>query len=139
MKIFKECPMCSAVWKDRDEFIKDNSLVINGYQTNFEYLEHGLFYFTHEVDGCFSTMAMKVNAFYDLSPHKKFTERKTLTEECPRHCLDKSNLEKCYADCECAYVRDLLGTLRQLKTESHASFKKVRNTKYNKVDLSNHY
>jgi hypothetical protein len=125
MKIFKECPMCSAVWKDRDDFIGDNSVVLNGYQTNFEYLEYGLFYFTHEVDGCFSTMAIKADEFYDLNPQQKFTERKTFTEVCPGHCLDKSNLEMCYAECECAYVRDILGTLQQLKAESLASLKNV--------------
>jgi len=125
MKIFKECPMCSAVWKDRAEFIEDASIVINGYQTNFEILEHGLFYFTHEVDGCFSTMAMKANEFYDLNPQKKFTERKTLTEECPGHCHDKSNLELCYVECECAYVRDILGTLKKLKAEAPESSDKI--------------
>tara|TARA_Y100000589_G_C26822007_1_gene494263 strand:- start:98 stop:493 length:396 start_codon:yes stop_codon:yes gene_type:complete len=116
--------MCAAVWRDRDEFIVDNSLVINGYQTNFDYLEHGLFYFTHEVEGCFSTMAMKVKEFFGLNPQKKYTQRKTLTEHCPRHCLDKDNLQMCPAECEYAYVRDLLGTLQRLKEGSSVSLKK---------------
>ena len=135
MKIFKECPMCSAVWKDRDEFLRDNSLIINGYQANFEYLEHGLFYFTHEIDGCFSTLAMKADEFYDLKPHNKYSQRKTLTEECPRHCLEKSNLQMCHVECECAYVRDLLVTLQQLKAESPASVKSISKKDHHKVAL----
>ncbi len=129
--------MCSAVWKDREEFIEDSSLVINGYQANFEYLEYGLFYFTHEVDGCFSTMAMKANEFYDLNPKEKLTGRKTVTEECPGHCLDKNNLEMCHVECECAYVRDLLGTLQQLKAECPVSLKNISKNNYKKADLTN--
>jgi hypothetical protein len=122
MKVFKVCPMCSTVWENRAEFISDDSLIINGYQANFDYLQHGLFYFTHEVDGCFSTMAMKVDDFYDLNPPKKTKERKTFTEECQGHCLDKNDLQMCYVECECAGVRDLLGTLQQLKAEPELMF-----------------
>ena len=118
MKVFKKCPMCSTVWQDRDEFLGDDTLIINGYQADFEYLQDGLFYFTHEVDGCFSTMTMKVNLFYDLGPPKMFTERKTLTEECPQYCLDKGNLKTCDAECECAHIRNLLGVLQRHKSES---------------------
>lgn len=125
MKIFKECPMCSTVWKDRTEFITDKKLVINGYQANFDYLESGLFYFTHEVDGCFSTMALKANQFFDLGPNTVHTQRKTLTDECPGHCLDRSNLQICDVECECAYVRDILDTLQQLKEESSSALKGI--------------
>jgi hypothetical protein len=138
MKVFKECPMCSAVWKSRNEFIGDCSLVINGYQANFDYLEHGLFYFTHEVDGCFSTMALKAKDFYDLSTQKKFTERKTFTDECPGHCLDKNNLEKCYTECECAFVRDLLSTLQRLKADTPANSKNIARKHTARADIAAH-
>lgn len=109
--------MCTAVWENRDDFIADNTLVLEGYQANFDYLEMGLFYFTHEVDGCFSTMALKAGDFFDLNPEKPYAERKTLSDECPTYCLHRENLQKCPAKCECAYVRDVLGILQQLKTD----------------------
>lgn len=128
--------MCSAVWKSRNEFIGDHSLVINGYQANFDYLEYGLFYFTHEVDGCFSTMALRAKEFYDLNPQKKFTERKTFTDECPRHCLDKNNLKKCFTECECAYVRELLCRIKRLKAESPARLKNISKNDVAKADFA---
>ena len=131
--------MCSAVWKSRDDFLGDNSLVIKGYQSNLEYLQYGLFYFTHEVDGCFSTMALKVNEFYDLNPQNKFTLRKTLTDECPRYCHDKNNLQMCFAECECAYVRDFLCTLQQMKADSTSSYRNISKKGYNKTSLTNHF
>ncbi|MEE4243650.1 MAG: hypothetical protein V2I36_19475 [Desulfopila sp.] len=117
-EIFKKCPMCATVWHDRKSFIDDNSLVLNGYQAHFDRLELGLFYFTHKVEGCFSTMTVKAGHFYDLNPAIPHTGRKTLTEECPTHCLHKEDLELCSAQCECAFVRDLIGILQEMKSNS---------------------
>ncbi len=115
--MFKQCPMCAKVWENRDEFIADSTLVLEGYQVNFDYLEMGLFYFTHEVTGCFSTMAIQAGEFFYLNPVKPYADRKTLSDECPSYCLHKENLQRCPAKCECAYVRDVMGILQQLKTD----------------------
>ena len=114
-KIFKCCSMCAAVWHERTEFISDTHLQIEGYQADFEHLEQGLVYFTHTVDGCYSTMAVKASEFLDLIPGKPFTSRKTMTEDCPGYCLHQSNIQRCKAECECAYVRDLLHILQSYK------------------------
>lgn len=117
MKQFKKCPMCKAVWKSREEFIGDTALVLDGYQVNFDYLHLGLFYFTHNVEGCFSTMAMPAAEFVDLNPATPHFERKTNSNECPAYCLHKDNLQRCPLKCECAFVRDVLGIIQQLKTD----------------------
>ncbi len=114
-EIFKKCPMCGFVWCDRETFIHDISLDMNGYQVNFEKLELGLFYFTHKVEGCYSTLVVNAREFYDLNPASCYPQRKTLTEECPTHCLYQENLGKCSAQCECAYVRDLIQILQRMK------------------------
>ncbi len=107
--------MCKKEWLDRESFLLDNSLEINGYQVDFDSLEMGLFYFTHKIDGCFSTLSVRAKEFYDLNPGKKYSERRTLKEDCPTYCLYKDNLQQCRAQCECAFVRDLLLILQQIK------------------------
>jgi len=57
--------------------MEDASLTINGYQVDFERLEWGLFYFTHEVEGCNGTMAIRASEFMDLYSGEKYTERRT--------------------------------------------------------------
>lgn len=111
--------MCAAVWQDRTAFIRDNSLELNGYQANFNNLELGLFYFTHKVEGCYTTMTVKAGEFYDLNPVIPLytgRSRKTFTEECPTHCLHKENLQLCSVQCDCAIVRDLIGVLQTMKS-----------------------
>lgn len=111
--------MCGFVWRDRAAFIHDISLECNGYQVNFEKLELGLFYFTHRVEGCYSTLAVYAEDFYDLNPAGGYPQRKTLTEQCPAYCLDRENLKRCGAHCECAFVRDLIQILKKMKLEEN--------------------
>lgn len=116
--------MCTAVWRDRMNFIRDKSLEMNGYQANFNRLELGLFYFTHKVEGCYSTLVVEAKDFYDLNPGIQYSEKKNLTETCPRYCHTKENLEKCEAECECVFVRDLIHILQTIKhdgDEQHGS------------------
>jgi len=100
--------MCSTEWKTRDKFIDDQSLEIIGYQADFENLEMGLFYFTHQKEVCFSTMAIKVKVFLSLYSGGKYTERRTGKKECPGYCLDEKQLNRCDALCECAFNREVI-------------------------------
>ncbi len=112
-KIFKKCPMCSTEWKTRDEFLDDLSLIIDGYQADFEKLERGLFYFTHIKEGCLSTMALEAKDFLSLYSGEKYTERRTGKEECPGYCLDKEQLNRCDAICECAFNREVIQIIKE--------------------------
>ena len=110
--IFKVCPMCSTKWLTRDDFLDDQSLEINGYGADFEKLEWSLFYFTHKVEGCFSTMALEAKDFLSLYKGEKYTDRRTGEEECSKHCLDKEQLNRCEAFCECAFNREIIQIIK---------------------------
>lgn len=111
--VFKVCPMCSAEWKTRDKFLDDKSLELNGYQADFEDLKWGLFYFTHQRERCFSTMVIEAKEFFSLYTGKRYTERRTGEEDCPGYCLDKDQLNRCDALCECAFNREIAHIIKE--------------------------
>jgi hypothetical protein len=108
--LFKTCPCCGETWETQRSFVVDQSLRLNGYMADFEELELGLLMFTHDDkdDKCGSTMALHVQDFMNLYRGPVYEERRMGKEDCPRYCLDKENLQRCNAACECAYVRDLI-------------------------------
>ncbi len=110
---FKTCPCCNNAWQTRSDFLADSSLEINGYAPDFDNLLEGLFFFTHHATGCFSTMTLKADEFADLYTGEKYLERKTGDEDCPRLCFDKEDLRRCEELCECAYVREIIGVIRE--------------------------
>jgi len=111
-EIFKICPMCSTVWETRDDFLRDKSLHINGYGADFEKLEWSLFYFTHSKEGCLSTLAIEAGKFLDLCSEKKFIKRRTGQDDCPGYCLEKDQLDRCSAMCECAFNREVIQIIK---------------------------
>ena len=106
--VFKKCPGCGWVWPTRDSFLNDATLSMNGYQADFERLEDGLFLVTHTRGTCWSTLAIVADQFLDMYTGPRYSERKTLTEECPRLCREPTQLSRCKAACECAYVREVV-------------------------------
>lgn len=113
--MFKKCPMCAAVWLNRDQFLRDRRLELNGYQADFDNIENGLFFFTHNVASCFSTMGVMAGEFFDLNPGVRFSEKKKGSEECPGYCLKKDDLDSCGVRCECAFVRDVISIIQKYK------------------------
>jgi len=111
--VFKKCPLCKQNWSTREEFLADWTLKLNGYQVDFEEMDDGLFFFTHHVEGCFSTMAVMCVDFYDMYTGRQYPERKTGSEECPGFCLKKDQLGRCDAECEYAFVREILHLIRE--------------------------
>ena len=68
--VFKRCPLCGTIWNNRDEFLDDPHLHLNGYQGNIERLlngreRRGLLLFTHRVEGCGTTLAFDAGDFKD--------------------------------------------------------------------------
>ena len=104
---FKICPMCNKNWISRDEFLDDPTLTFNGYQANFGVLEEGLFYFTHDTNGCGSTMTIKAFGFLSLYSGRKYTGSKRFSDECPGYCSDKTFLQRCPVHCQNAFVREV--------------------------------
>jgi len=101
------------IWGNRSDFLNDPTLQLNGYQADFEKLEYGLFLFTHTADGCFTTMAVRVEEFLNLYTGKKFAQRKTGSEECPGYCLQIHQLDRCDVQCECAFVREIIQIIQE--------------------------
>lgn len=106
-QLFKSCTMCITTWESLDSFLTDPHLSFIGYQANFGVLDEGLFLFNHNTATCGSTMGIKVRTFVSLFNGKKYTDSKALSEDCPRHCLDQANLERCNATCENAFAREI--------------------------------
>jgi hypothetical protein len=104
---FKTCPMCAKDWPCRDTFLDDPELDFNGYQANFGIIEQGLFYFTHQSESCGSTMVLKAEMFLSLYNGKRYSENNQLSDECSRKCLDRNKLDRCEAQCEFAFVREV--------------------------------
>ncbi len=104
---FKICPMCHNVWITRDDFLDDQTLVFIGYQANFNILERGLFYFTHESAECGSTMVIEAQEFLTLYTGSRYAESKQLSKECPGYCLDRDQRQRCPASCHNAFVREV--------------------------------
>ena len=80
---FKRCTMCQHIWATREDFLSDPLIRVDGYQVDFEKLEYGLFYFTHEKEGCFSTMALVAADFLDLYKGEKYEARRPGLYDCP--------------------------------------------------------
>ncbi len=110
---FKACPCCTTVWQNRGDFLADITLEMNGYAPDFDNLLEGLFFFTHHVAGCFSTMTLKAKTFADLYTGEKYLEDKRGEADCPRYCFIKEELRRCEELCECAYVREILEIIQK--------------------------
>ena len=103
--MFKQCKVCGHKWSTCRDFIADQDIMIVGYQVNFKNLEAGLLYFNHS---CKNTITLSADLFVDLYDGPIFSEPKTGTDECPEYCLNKKELRQCRAECECAYVREII-------------------------------
>ena len=104
-RVFKRCQVCNSTWVTCTEFLEDYAVDLVGYQVDFEELVAGLFLFNH---ACGATLAIQAAAFRDLYDGPVFSERRTGTSDCPGHCLHESELAPCPAQCECAYVREIV-------------------------------
>ncbi len=113
---FKVCPMCGVAWKTLDDFLTDPALKQSGYQVNFFDLKGGLFYFTHTVENCGTTMAIPVGEFTSLSDRSILALRgEPGGEQCTEKCLREDDLSPCPAQCECVWVREVMQTIKERK------------------------
>ena len=102
--------MCGYQWQSRKDFLEDPTTDLIGYQVNFEQLDLGFFLFNHLE--CGTTLGIPADKFKDLYNGPIFSERLTGTKECQEYCLHKDQLDPCPAECECAYVREIMQEVR---------------------------
>jgi hypothetical protein len=110
MSAFKTCPLCEHIWATRREFLEDGGLEVVGYQVDFQEISLGLFLFNHR--SCQTTLAVRAQSFLDLYDGPVYQGCRTGEPECLGHCLRRWDLRPCPVKCECAWVRALLGIVR---------------------------
>ena len=107
-KPFKTCPHCHSRWMCRDDMLSDPSIELIGYQANTGDLRAGYFLFNHDTDECETSLAVKAKEFIDLYTGPVFENAPEQVPNCPGYCQDHRTLDKCDAQCECAFVREIL-------------------------------
>jgi hypothetical protein len=65
-----------------------------------------MFLFNHDV--CRTTLAIGASHFTDLYDGPTFVGRMTGAQQCPAYCLRQGEIRPCPAECECAFVRNVL-------------------------------
>ena len=106
---FSQCESCGTQWPTRDHLLHDPELEIIEYQVDFNDFTAGIFIFHHT---CGSNLSLPVRKFNGLYEGTVFNVRVKDAEDCPDYCLYRENLEPCEAKCECAYVRNIIGIIK---------------------------
>lgn len=109
---FKKCS-CGKSWESREEFLVDPQVDVAGYQVSFQNLKEGFFLFNHLLASCRSTMSIQAGQFFDLYKGEVFTARLEGTASCTGLCFHRDDLNPCPAQCECAFVRNILRTVSE--------------------------
>jgi hypothetical protein len=115
VETFKICPKCLTRWKTMGDFLSDSAIELVGYQADLTNLGLGLLLFNHCTPGCSTSTAVFVSEFFDLYTGPHHPEVKALLPGCPRYCLDEKYLDRCDVVCECAFVREIIQTIRNMK------------------------
>lgn len=111
--IFKQCSFCQQLWRNRDSFLKDPEIEIIGYQANIKKPEKGFFLFNHRSSDCGTTLSIGVSSFVDFYEGTVYHSNLHGSDGCSELCLHQSVLSECPAECECAYVREVLQILKE--------------------------
>lgn len=110
---FKTCPKCGRVWETRDAFLSDPELRLLGYQADFHDPRQGLLLLNHSRPDCLTTLSIAAREFGDLAGAGliSWSSRRAGTQDCPGHCLRRNNLERCPAECDCAFAREIVARI----------------------------
>jgi hypothetical protein len=101
------------------ELVQDPLVDANGYQASFINPDHGLFLFTHKLEGCHSTFSLPVSAFRDFYRGEGITTSNRDQPTCSQHCTFHNNLEACHEYCSMRWVRDVIQLLRRHEVPAH--------------------
>lgn len=108
---FKQCTLCSAIWVEAEDFIRDPELWVEGYLAAFRNPEDGLILVTHRRSGCGTTLAITAGAFRHFYNGPEYTEHHTGDEECPQLCIKREEFATCDVECDMAWVREIIQLL----------------------------
>lgn len=119
IRVFKRCSLCGKVWPQLADLVVDRDLQVTGYQACFVDPQMGLILVTHRVEGCGTTLALRVDTLRDLYDGPEHAESRTGQEFCRGYCLRHNILEECDVDCEMAWARTVLQWLRKHELPPH--------------------
>lgn len=111
---FKICNFCKLPWTTREEFLRDPALKFIGYQSFVHDGILGLFLFNHEP--CGTTLALSANLFADLHGNQIYESREEFDAPA-EECLSSASGRECPAECECGFVRKVIGQINEQAAE----------------------
>lgn len=112
---FKTCRLCNHHWTRREHFLRDTSIDFIGYQSFVHEGVLGLFLFNHLP--CGTTLALSAKLFADLHGGEIYRSRDEYEEADP-HCLSAASGRACPAECECGFVRKIVGHIEKRAAEA---------------------
>ena len=107
--IFEQCPSCKALWPTRVGFLADPGVRLIGYRVSFANLLAGVFLFHHR---CEAMVTIHAGEFANLYDGPIFETPRTGGDKCLGYCLRVEELRPCPAQCECAFVREIVHLVR---------------------------
>ena len=110
---FKVCQNCNASWDTIDKFLSDPKTVLAGYQVAFEDLEGGIFLFSHQQEGCLTTLSIPVTDFLSLNDRPLLDKREHQRCIGSEFCQHQNDLSPKPKDCECLWVRNILQIIKE--------------------------
>lgn len=113
---FKQCPCCGKEWRFQSDFLVDQELDFQGYQSVFNSNKPGAYLFTHIANNCFSTISVSENEFINLYLHFIYPGYdigfSALYPEHQKNFIDGSNDNWI---CACEFVHDVITYLIELR------------------------
>ena len=110
MNPFKICTKCDYTWRAIDDFLKDPTICLVGFQAKFNKNESGLYLFNHilEENRCDTTLAVDVEEFLSLYKGIMSMDIKFESPQCEGHCSRVEDLSRCRVECKNAVAREIM-------------------------------
>jgi hypothetical protein len=117
MNPFKICTKCAYTWIDIDDFLKDPTICLIGFQARSKDNEPGLYLFNHILAGkqCGTTLSVDVETFLSLYNGPMFKDIKFKSPECEGHCTRAEDLSRCRVECKNAVAREIMQSFTKCK------------------------
>lgn len=119
--VFMRSSSCGAVWESYRDFATDPNLSVVGYQPLFDDPCRGWILVTHAVQGCWTTVGVRVGRLRALYDGPEWPDIKLGTEECRELCVVEGKLDECDAECSMAWIRTVMQCLRRHELPPHLS------------------
>ena len=119
---FKTCSLCAHRWETVSDLIRDDNLIVNGYQPSFSKNREGLFLLTHVVEGCGTTIALQAGSLLQLYGGSKVSKQSVAyTGHCSGNCQIYGEMVECSSHCPMRWAHDIIEILKSHRPEAFLS------------------